>query len=64
MNYYHKDFDIFTSKTPGNRDGPLTKGSKVLYIPDTLAKEDAGFCSSNRFLSTFPYFKHLSPPLH
>lgn len=58
MNYYHKDFDIFTSKTPGNRDGPLTKGSKVLYIPDknTLAKEDAGFCSSNKVSEHFFLF--------
>lgn len=57
MNYY-KDFDIFTSKTPGNRDGPLTKGSKVLYIPDknTLAKEDAGFCSSNKVSEHFSLF--------
>lgn len=46
MNYYYKDFDIFTSKT---------KGSKVLYIPDknTLAKEDAGFCSSNKVSEHF-----------
>lgn len=58
MNYYHKDFDIFTRKTPGNRDGPLTKGTKVLYIPDknTLAKEDAGFCSSNKVSEHFSLF--------